>query len=71
MIVEKVIIKVNDNGSLRITGENVELVDGEGNKFETKKTFSLCRCGRSENKPFCDGSHKGNFESVVRAEKSE
>lgn len=59
-------IKVNDNGSLRISGE-IELLDGEGNKIQTKETFSLCRCGLSDNKPFCDGSHKGNFESEVRA----
>lgn len=58
-------IKVNDNGSLRVTG-NVELVDGEGHKIETKETFSLCRCGFSDRKPFCDGSHKGKFESKVR-----
>jgi CDGSH-type Zn-finger protein len=64
---EKVVIKVNDNGSLRITGD-VELVDGEGNVFETKKSFSLCRCGQSENKPFCDGTHrKIGFESATRA----
>ncbi|WP_343804269.1 CDGSH iron-sulfur domain-containing protein [Bacillus carboniphilus] len=67
---EKVVIKVNDNGSLRVTGGDlVELVDAEGNKFETKKAFSLCRCGLSKNKPFCDGTHKGNFDSCVRAEK--
>ncbi|MFS0822851.1 CDGSH iron-sulfur domain-containing protein [Bacillus timonensis] len=64
----KVTIKVNDNGSLRITGD-VDLIDAEGNTFPTKQTFSLCRCGRSNNKPFCDGSHKGHFESVVRAPK--
>ncbi|WP_042143257.1 CDGSH iron-sulfur domain-containing protein [Paucisalibacillus sp. EB02] len=63
---EKVVIKVNDNGSLRITGD-VELVDGEGNVFEKKKSFSLCRCGQSENKPFCDGTHrKIGFESAPR-----
>ncbi|MGV3464303.1 MAG: CDGSH iron-sulfur domain-containing protein [Heyndrickxia sp.] len=61
-------IKVNDNGSYRISGD-VELIDAEGNVFETKPSFSLCRCGLSKNKPFCDGSHKGNFESCVRAEK--
>ncbi|PLR99831.1 CDGSH iron-sulfur domain-containing protein [Bacillus sp. T33-2] len=66
----KVQIKVNDNGSLRITGD-VELVDAEGNVFPTKPTFSLCRCGLSKNKPFCDGSHKGIFQSVVRAPKPE
>lgn len=64
----KVQIKVNDNGSLRISGD-VELLDGEGNVFDTKPTFSLCRCGMSNNKPFCDGSHKGKFESAVRVEK--
>ncbi len=62
----KVQIKVNNNGSLRVTGD-VELVDAQGNKFETKETFSLCRCGLSEKKPFCDGSHKGKFESTVSA----
>ena len=64
----KVQIKVNDNGSLRVTGD-VELIDGEGNVFETKSTFSLCRCGMSNNKPFCDGTHKGKFQSTVRAPK--
>ncbi|MGO4890581.1 CDGSH iron-sulfur domain-containing protein [Anaerobacillus sp. MEB173] len=62
-----VTIKVNDNGSLRVTGD-VELIDGEGNKIETKETFSLCRCGLSKKKPFCDGAHKGKFDSIVRAE---
>ncbi|MUK88612.1 CDGSH iron-sulfur domain-containing protein [Ornithinibacillus sp. L9] len=66
---EKAQIKVNDNGSLRVTGD-VELVDKEGNVFETKKSFSLCRCGQSSNKPFCDGTHrKIGFESAPRAVK--
>jgi CDGSH-type Zn-finger protein len=64
---EKVIIKVNDNGSYRITGD-VQLIDAEGNVFETKPSFSLCRCGHSANKPFCDGTHKKiGFESAPRA----
>lgn len=63
---EKVTIKVRDNGSLLVTGD-VELIDAEGKPFETKPAFSLCRCGLSESKPFCDGSHKGHFESVVRS----
>ncbi|MCJ7839391.1 CDGSH iron-sulfur domain-containing protein [Lederbergia sp. NSJ-179] len=48
---------------------DVELMDADGNVFETKKVFSLCRCGLSSRKPFCDGTHKGNFDSCVRAEK--
>ncbi|MDQ0269333.1 CDGSH iron-sulfur domain-containing protein [Cytobacillus purgationiresistens] len=59
-------IKVNNNGSYRIIGD-IELVDKDGNVFQTKPSFSLCRCGMSKNAPFCDGSHKGKFESVVRA----
>jgi CDGSH-type Zn-finger protein len=58
-------IKILDNGPLLAAG--VTVVDGEGNKLETKEQVYLCRCGRSGNKPFCDGSHKNNFESVVRA----
>ncbi|CAM3873027.1 CDGSH iron-sulfur domain-containing protein [Mesobacillus zeae] len=63
----KVTIKVNDNGSFRVTGD-VELLDGEGKPFETKEVFSLCRCGLSQKMPFCDASHKGKFQSAVRAE---
>ncbi|ARK30890.1 CDGSH iron-sulfur domain-containing protein [Halalkalibacter krulwichiae] len=64
---QKVVIKVNDNGSFRVKGD-IELVDGEGNVFTTKPTFSLCRCGASKNKPFCDGTHKAiGFESAPRA----
>lgn len=43
----KPVIKVNDNGSLRITGD-IELIDAEGNVFQTKQSFSLCRCGLSK-----------------------
>lgn len=65
-----VTIKVNDDGSYRVSGA-VELVDAEGNRFETKESFSLCRCGLSQNKPFCDGTHKGQFDSKPRANKTE
>ena len=45
------------NGSLKVTGLEL-LTDWRGNPIEHKPTFALCRCGASENKPFCDGSHK-------------
>lgn len=65
---EKAKVKVNDNGPYLVKGE-VEMVDAEGNVFETRKTFSICRCGHSSNKPFCDGTHKKiGFESEPRAE---
>ena len=54
-------ITIKKNGPYRIEGveDNVELVDSEGNKFDIagKPAFSLCRCGGSKNKPFCDGQH--------------
>jgi len=67
METQKVTIKINDNGSIRVTGD-VELLDGEGNAFEVGSSFSLCRCGQSEKKPFCDGTHKQiGFQSAPRA----
>ncbi|HEX7754507.1 MAG TPA: CDGSH iron-sulfur domain-containing protein [Niabella sp.] len=56
-------ITVNNNGSLRIEGD-FEIVDKEGNPYDLggRAVISLCRCGKSVNKPFCDGSHKGHFE---------
>ncbi|PTX58831.1 iron-binding CDGSH zinc finger protein [Melghirimyces profundicolus] len=61
-------IQTMDRGPLIVRGE-VELVDAEGNRFETKKQFALCRCGLSKNKPFCDGTHKGEFDDCARAKK--
>jgi len=58
---EKVTMRVKPNGSIRVTG-TVEFVDADGNVLESKTDFSLCRCGHSKEKPFCDGSHKAtNF----------
>ena len=54
---ERVKIFAKPNGSLRITGK-VDFVDAQGNVIETKENFSLCRCGQSKEKPFCDGSHR-------------
>jgi CDGSH-type Zn-finger protein len=61
-------ITVNSNGSLRIEGD-FEIVDKEGNQYGLggRTLVSLCRCGRSQNKPFCDGSHKGNFDHDAKA----
>ncbi|MDC0378088.1 MAG: CDGSH iron-sulfur domain-containing protein [Flavobacteriaceae bacterium] len=36
----------------------VSLTDEDGNKIKHGKRFTLCGCNKSENLPFCDGSHK-------------
>jgi CDGSH-type Zn-finger protein len=48
----------------------VTLIDPDGNELEVKaKNIALCRCGASQDKPFCDGSHRRiGFQSVVRAQ---
>lgn len=64
----KTTIKVNSNGSLLVSGE-FEIVDKHGNKYDLggRDKMSLCRCGKSANKPFCDGSHRGHFEHEAEA----
>jgi CDGSH-type Zn-finger protein len=61
-------IKVRDDGPYKVTGP-VRIVDAEGHLFavEEGRPVVLCRCGRSQTKPFCDASHKSGFESCVRA----
>ncbi len=56
-------ITINNNGSVRVEGE-FEIVDKAGNAYDLRgrEVISLCRCGLSKNKPFCDGSHNGNFD---------
>ena len=40
----------------------------EGKKFPAQPQYALCRCGRSSNKPFCDGTHqKVNFDGTETA----
>jgi CDGSH-type Zn-finger protein len=62
-------IVVSPNGPLRISG-NFVIKDPQGKAFDLagRTAISLCRCGHSENKPFCDGSHnRQGFQSVVEA----
>jgi CDGSH-type Zn-finger protein len=62
-------ITVFNDGPIRIEGD-FEIVDPEGKPFGLggRSKVSLCRCGASENKPFCDGQHKAcSFSSSVAA----
>jgi CDGSH-type Zn-finger protein len=69
----EVTIRFRDDGPLVINGP-ITLLDAEGNALQLpteKPAIALCRCGVSENKPFCDGSHRtGEFKSEIRASSS-
>jgi CDGSH-type Zn-finger protein len=62
-------VTIFNNGSIRLEGD-FTVHDAEGKEFGLagRTIVSLCRCGHSENKPFCDGSHKRvGFNSVCPA----
>ncbi len=66
---EKCCINVFDDGPLGVE-ELESLTNSNGDELEIKKRIALCRCGASQTKPFCDGTHKKiGFSSKV--EKSE
>ncbi|NLI00289.1 MAG: CDGSH iron-sulfur domain-containing protein [Chthonomonadales bacterium] len=51
-------IEVLKDGPYLVTGA-VELLDADEQPIEVKTTkIALCRCGRSAEKPFCDGTHR-------------
>ena len=51
-------IKVRQDGPYKVTGP-VRLIDADGEPFpQTGGPIILCRCGRSQNKPFCDATHR-------------
>jgi CDGSH-type Zn-finger protein len=45
------------DGPLWVRG-GVQVVGADGEPYEVRNRQTLCRCGNSGNKPFCDGSHK-------------
>jgi CDGSH-type Zn-finger protein len=51
-------ITIRENGPYRVEGD-VPLFDHLGNRIEPPKPggYSLCRCGASATKPFCDKTH--------------
>ena len=57
---ERVVIKVRHNGPYKVTGP-ITLIDADENEYDIGQrgeTIVLCRCGGSQSKPFCDGTHK-------------
>ena len=62
-------VTVVNHGPIRLEGE-FSIHDALGNIYGLggRTVISLCRCGLSANKPFCDGSHKrSDFQSECLA----
>ena len=60
---------IRNNGPIRLEGD-FTIEDQNGNTFGLagRTVISLCRCGHSANKPFCDGSHaRQGFQSECEA----
>lgn len=54
-------IEILENGPLLVYG-TLKVTDKDGNIETKNKTTAFCRCGESNNKPYCDGSHiKADF----------
>jgi CDGSH-type Zn-finger protein len=53
-------ITVLRNGPLRVESDELQLVDADGNAYGLggRNSVTLCRCGASMNKPYCDGMHR-------------
>jgi uncharacterized Fe-S cluster protein YjdI len=51
------IVETVPNGPLLVYG-NVQVKDAQGVLTQKNNVTTFCRCGASQNKPFCDGSHK-------------
>ncbi len=49
-------IELRQNGPAIVSGIP-QLIGQDGEQVAVRKTVALCRCGASENKPFCDGAH--------------
>ncbi|MCL4794810.1 MAG: CDGSH iron-sulfur domain-containing protein [Bryobacteraceae bacterium] len=65
-------VTVFNNGPIKIEGDAGEfsICDAQGNPYGLggRTAISLCRCGHSANKPFCDGQHgRQGFESLCEA----
>jgi len=61
-------LTINSNGSVKVEGD-FEIVDSQGNSYnlQGRTVLGVCRCGLSNNKPFCDGSHRNHFEHEATA----
>lgn len=59
--------QIQCSGPLYVKGR-IKVIDENGNSYEVRNRQTLCRCGKSSNKPFCDGTHASfRFEDELKA----
>ena len=49
-------VVINPHGPIYVRG-NIEVIDSQGKVLARETRMSLCRCGKSKNKPHCDNAH--------------
>jgi len=54
---KEIAIEILEDGPLIVKGIK-HIKNSKGEMVEVEKVAALCRCGQSDNKPFCDGTHK-------------
>lgn len=53
------VIEISKDGPILVYG-NITIKKHDGTEIKKSKVTALCRCGGSQNKPYCDGSHRNN-----------
>ena len=52
-------IQVTASGKVVVTNaKDIVLLDSDGNPIAKRNRFTLCNCGKTLDRPFCDGAHK-------------
>lgn len=54
---DRPVVMPRPNGPLFVLGD-FTVLDARGDAVRQATRMALCRCGASENKPFCDGTHR-------------
>ena len=67
LVIEDPQLKVS--GPLGLRG-NITVTDDNGKPYEKRRLQALCRCGKSKNTPFCDGSHAADSPALHESEES-
>ncbi len=52
-------LEVRKNGPLRVMAKEIIITHADGTQEIKVDITAICRCGLSQNMPFCDGAHKG------------